>query len=240
MLRAAGAYRRGMPSAPLAAPRDAAPGNAPARSSRAEALLALTGSALVLGALAVVWVLTAMADHPLYVSGLGADGEPTAGAFEVALLMVSAGGAAVAWAGRGLRSYAPLLGRWSPSITLAVASAAFLLASQVTCTAGCPVPGTPASTWQDLVHVSSAVLGFAAAVVAMVQTAFAVGARGLPELSLVAGTCVAVVSGAGGILSLVGFATDVGALMEHVATSLALGWLAVLGTVVAARWWPSR
>jgi hypothetical protein len=49
------------------------------------------------------------------------------------------------------------------------------------------------------------------------------------------GASVAVIASAGGILSLVNFATDVGSKLELVATSLAIGWVAVYGISTAAR-----
>lgn len=42
----------------------------------------------------------------LYVSELGAQGEPTARWFQVALLLIVAGGSAIAWAGRRVQSRA--------------------------------------------------------------------------------------------------------------------------------------
>lgn len=212
-----------------------------ARRGRPEDLFALVGAPLVLAALALLWVLRARADGPVYVSELGADGEPTAAAFEVALLLIAAGGSAVAWSGRHLRCRTPgarlvrAVGLWSPAVTLWVACAAFLLASQVRCSAGCPVPGTPASTWADLVHTASAGVGFAAAAVAMLQTAFSDAPRPVVRLSLAASVALAVAAGTGGILSLLGVGTDVGGVMEYAATSVGLGWLAALGAGLAAR-----
>lgn len=213
------------------------------RRERPEGTPALVGAAvgavLVTVALVLLWVLRARADRPLYVSGLGADGEPTAAAFEVALLLVAAGGFLVAWAARHVRARPSrarslrALAAWTPAVTLVVASAAFLLASQVRCSSGCPVPGTPASTWADLVHTASATLGFAAAAVAMLQTAFSDAPRPVVRLSLVAAAGLALAAGTGGVLSLAGVDTDVGAVMEYVATSVGLGWLAALGVALA-------
>lgn len=200
---------------------------------------AVVGAVLVSAAMALLWVLRARADGPVYVSELGADGEPTAAAFEVALLLIAAGGVLVAWAGRHVRGRASparlvrALGLWAPAATLVVASAAFLLASQVHCSSGCPVPGTPASTGADLVHTASAGVGFAAAAVAMLQTAFSDAPRPVVRLSLAASAGLALAAGTGGILSLAGVGVDVGGAMEHVAMSIGLGWLAVLGVALA-------
>lgn len=197
-------------------------------------------------ALALLWVVRAGADGPVYVSEMGADGEPTAVAFEVVLFLVAAGGSLVAWSGRHLRcreSGARLVravGLWPPAVTLWVACAAFLLASQVRCSAECPVPGTPGSTWADLVHTAAASVGFAAAAVAMLQTAFSDAPPRLVRLSLAASAALVLAAGTGAVLSLLGVAVGVGGLMEHVATSVGLGWLAVLGVVLAAGPGPGR
>lgn len=66
-------------------------------------IASIGGSVLVAVALTIIWVARLSIDRVLYVSGLGADGEPTAGWFELALLLLVAGGFAVAWASRGLR-----------------------------------------------------------------------------------------------------------------------------------------
>lgn len=224
-----------VPARPGADDRDALRG----RSERAGAVVGAVGAVLVIAALVLLWVLRARADGPVYVSELGADGEPTAAAFEVALLLVAAGGVLVAWAGRHVRCRTTcprvvrVVGSWPPAVTLVVASAAFLLASQVRCSAACPVPGTPASTWADLVHTASAGVGFAAAAVAMLQTAFSDAPRPVVRLSLVASVGLALAAAAGGILSLLGVAVEVGGLMEHVAMSIGLGWLAALGGALA-------
>jgi len=195
------------------------------RSCRA----ALAGSILVSLALVVIWAARLTVDRPVYVSELGADGEPTAGWFEFALLCVVGGGGAIAWAGRGIRSGARFIGRWSPSVSLAVAAGFFFVASQVPCTAGCPLPVGDTFTGQDFVHTLAAVAAFAAACVAMLQASFARGRRLLRRLSMVAGVSVALIAATGGILSLLRFGTDVGSVLELVATTIAIGWLVVYG-----------
>ncbi|MGH3691939.1 MAG: DUF998 domain-containing protein [Microbacterium sp.] len=196
-------------------------------------IASIGGSVLVAVALTIIWVARLSIDRVLYVSGLGADGEPTAGWFELALLLLVAGGFAVAWAARGLRSTVPWLSVWSPSFSVAIASSMFLVASQVPCTTGCPLPVGPAFTWQDLVHTTVAVLAFALAAFAMLQVSFVEGHRTLRILSLGAGISTAVIAGAGGILSLVQFRTDIGSMLELVATTIGMGWLAILGVHTA-------
>lgn len=200
-------------------------------------LLAGLGTLSVLGSLALIWVARLGVPRELYVSELGADGEPTAAWFERALLLLVAGGLLIAWAARGIRARPRLLAGWRPAATLAVASALFLLASQVPCTSGCPVPRFgPDLSWQDLIHVSAATLAFAAAAWAMLQCAFAVGHVALRRLSLVSALSVASIAAAGGLMSVFDFYAWLGSRFEFVATTIGIAWVAVLGvTLVAAR-----
>jgi hypothetical protein len=192
------------------------------------------GTVLVLGSLTIIWIARLGVPRELYVSELGADGEPTAMWFERALLLLVAGGFAVAWAGRRILSRAPVLRWWRPSVSLAIASALFLVASQVPCTSGCPVPRFgPGLSWQDLGHVSSAVLAFGFAAWAMLQCAFAVGHRAIRRFSLIAAFAVAVIAGIGGLMSVFDFYAWFGSRLEFVATTLGIGWLAVYGLALA-------
>ncbi|MCI1019111.1 DUF998 domain-containing protein [Microbacterium sp. C5A9] len=209
------------------------PRSFPSASVVARAAAALIGSVLVGVALALIWLARLSTDRVLYVSGLGADGEPTAGAFEIALVLLALGGFCVAAAARGLRATAPVLRAWTPALSIVIASALFLLASQVPCTAGCPLPVGDTFSWQDLVHTTAAVLAFALAAVAMLQTSFVDGRRVLRTLSLGAGISTAVVAAAGGLLSLLRFRTDVGSILELVATTIGMGWLMILGFAIS-------
>ena len=191
------------------------------------------GSAFVGVALAIIWVARLSVDRPIYVSGLGAHSEPTAGWFEAALLLLVAGGFMVSWVTKGLRSTAALLRLWTPSLSVAIASSLFLVASQVPCTTGCPLPVGPAFTWQDLIHTTVAVLAFAFAALAMLQTSFVSGHTTLRRLSLGAGIATALVAAAGGILSLLQFRTDIGSMLELVATTIGMGWLIIFGLATA-------
>ncbi len=85
--------------------------------------LAGAGTLCVLATLTIIWIARIGVTRDLYVSELGADGEPTAAWFERALLLLVAGGFAIAWAGRRIRTRLPVLRWWAPSISLAVASA---------------------------------------------------------------------------------------------------------------------
>ena len=195
--------------------------------------VAVLGAALVAVALVIIWVARSEMDRVVYVSGLGADGEPTAARFELALLLIVGGGLMVAWGARGVRSRLPYLNAWAPSATLVVSCLLFFVASQVPCTYGCPVPVGDTFTWQDLIHTSSAVLAFGAAAWAMLQTAFAEGYPRLRRISLAAAILVAVIAAAGGIMSLLQFRIDVGSLFEFIATSIGIFWLSLLGVATA-------
>jgi len=196
--------------------------------------LAGAGTVLVLASLTIIWTARAGVPRDLYVSELGADGEPTAAWFERALLLLVAGGFAVAWAGRRIRSRAPVLRWWPPSASLALASGLFLVASQVTCTSGCPVPRFgPDLSWQDLGHVTAATLAFGFAAWAMLQCAFAVGHRAIRRFSLIAAIGVAVVAATGGLMSVFDFYAGVGSRLEFVATTLGIAWVAVYGVALA-------
>ena len=197
-------------------------------------LAALAGTLLVLASLAIIWIARLGATRDLYVSELGADGEPTAAVFEIALLLLVAGGLLVAWSGRRIRSSAPVLRLWAPSVTLAVASALFLVASQVPCTSRCPVPQFgPALSWQDLGHVVAATLAFGFAAWTMLQCAFAVGHRAIRRFSLGAALSVAIIAATGGLMSVFRFYPEIGSRFEFVATTIGIGWVAVYGIALA-------
>ncbi len=200
-----------------------------------DAAAAITGCVLVTIALAIIWGARVTVPRELYVSELGAQGEPTARWFQAALLLIVVGGSAVAWAGRHVRSSARILSAWTPAVSLWVGCAFFLFASQVTCTSGCPLPYGPSFTWQDFLHTTSAVLAFAAACWAMLQTSFAREHKLLAGLSLTLGLLVAVIAATGGILSLAQWQQAFGSRLEFVATTLAIAWLVVFGVVIAIR-----
>ena len=195
---------------------------------------ALLGCLLVAAALAIIWAARLTVPREMYVSELGAVGEPTAEWFRAALVLIVVGGSLVAWAGRGVRTVAPILRAWTPAISLWFGCGFFLVASQVTCTAGCPLPVGASFTWQDFIHTSVAVLAFAAACWAMLQSSFSAGHPALARFSLASGIAVALIAGTGGILSLARFGTNIGSVLELVATTIAIGWLAVFGVAVAA------
>ena len=198
---------------------------------RAGGPLLIGGSVLVLVGLILLLGARLSLSRWVYVSEMGAPDMPTAGAVRIALLLVAAGGTADALGARHVRSR--LLPSLAPSLVLLAAAACFALASQVTCTAGCPLPVGATFSWQDLIHTSAAVLGFASACVAMLQLAAARERPAVARLSLVAGVAVAVIAGAGAILSLLRVWMRLGGTLEFVATAVALLWLATVGLVLA-------
>ena len=211
------------------------PASYPARMHRRfDLAAAIGGSLLVLAALAIIWGARLTIPRELYVSELGAQGMPTAEWFRVALLLIVVGGSLVAWAGRRIRSGARILSAWTPAVSLWVGCSLFLFASQVTCTSGCPLPYGDTFTWQDFSHTLAAVLAFAAACWAMLQSAFARGHRVLAALSAVTGILVAVIAATGGLFSLFRFEQELGSRMEFVATTLAIAWLVLFGVSLAA------
>ncbi len=200
-----------------------------------DAALAVIGALLVAAALVLIWLARVSVPRELYVSELGALGEPTAEQFRLALLLLVAGGMLVAWSMRDLRSRPPLLRRGTPALTLALACSSFLIAAQVPCTQACPLPVGDTFTVQDFVHTLAAVVAFGAACWAMLQVAFAPGHRALSGLTLLMALAVGVVAATGGLLSLARWNAVFGSRLELVATTIGIGWLVVFGIVRAAR-----
>jgi hypothetical protein len=185
--------------------------------------------------LAIIWIARSTVDRPIYVSELGAQGMPTAQAFTAALLTIAAGGLLVAGFGGRSRPDVRWLAGWIPAVSIAIASSCFVLASQVTCSYGCPVPIVdPRSTLGDLVHTSSAILGFVAACYAMLQVSFSKSHPVLARVSLCASLLVGAITIAGGLLSAAHFATDVGGVFEFVGVTVAIAWLALYAGWLAA------
>jgi hypothetical protein len=197
-------------------------------------LLLTIGTLCVIGGLIVIWAARLTVPYPVYVSELGAQGAPTAGPFAAALLLIAAGGFSIALASGHVRSSVRLLDRWAPALTLGFAAVCFVLASQITCSAYCPVPIIdPHSTVQDLIHTSSAVLGFAAACFAMLQVGFTRHLPRISRLSLASCCAVAVITIVGGLLAIVRVGSDVGAWLELIGTTVAVAWIAVYAVALS-------
>jgi hypothetical membrane protein len=196
--------------------------------------------ALVIGALSalagvtLIWWERATVHRPIYVSELGARGMPSAVPFAVALILIAVGSVLIAAAGRHPTVRFPGLGRWSIAATLALSSVFFVVASQVSCTAGCPVPLTAGSSLQDLVHTVAAVLGFVAGCAAMLQVGLVRRRDAMTRISAAACVAVAAVTITGGMLSIFRTASDVGGVLEFVGTTIAVVWLVCYGFWLAA------
>lgn len=201
---------------------------------RADVAASLAGCGFVLTALLLVWTARAAVTRDAYVSELGAEGMPTRQVFMSALVCLVIGGVLVAWAGRGVRAEARVLRWWSPSVSLWIAAGLFLVASQVTCTYGCPAPVGASFTWQDFAHTVAAVLAFSFACLAMLQAAFARHHHAIATLSAVCAWSVAGLAGLGGILGIARVRLDLGASLEYLAMTIAVGWVVVFGAAVAA------
>jgi hypothetical protein len=199
--------------------------------------IALTAGAVAsVAGVGLIWFARAHIPRPVYVSELGARGMPTAPLFVVALLLVAAGAALIAIAGRHPRFRLPLIGTASAGGTIAISSVFFVVASQVSCTAGCPVPLVGAgTTFQDLVHTTAAVLGFVAGCAAMLQVGLVGWRMRIARFSIAACCAVAVITIVGGMLSIFRTATDLGGVLEFVGTTVAIGWLACYGLWLAWR-----
>jgi hypothetical protein len=201
---------------------------------RAVPVLLTIGTLCVIGGLTVIWAARLTVSYPVYVSELGAQGAPTAGPFAVALLLIAAGGFSIALASGHVRSSVRLLDRWAPAISLGFAAICFVLASQITCSAYCPVPIIdPRSTAQDLIHTVSAVVGFAAACFAMLQVGFSRRLPVVSRLSLASCCAVAVITIVGGLLAIVRVGSDVGAWLELIGTTVAVAWIAVYAVALS-------
>lgn len=188
------------------------------------------GTAATLTGLATIWTARLTIPYSVYVSGLGAEGMPTAGEFAFALLSIAAGAALIASRSTGVRARFRWLAAWPPAATLSFAGVCFVVASRVTCTAGCPVPLIdPVSIVQDLVHTVTAVTGFASACFAMLQVAFAAQHRIATRVSAACCWSVAAITIAGGVLAILNLAVDFGAWLELTGATLALAWLAAFG-----------
>jgi heme A synthase len=208
------------------------------RRDQLDVAASILGAALVSTALVLIWIARiSYADTTglgVYVSELGASGVPTARMFEVALLLIVAGGSLVAFAGKDIRSRVRVLSLWTPAVSIWISCGFFLVASQVTCRYKCPLPTMSPFDAQDFTHITCAVLAFLLACWAMLQTSFAHDHKVLRRFSLAMAIAVGVISGLGGILSLTRFDTSIGANAELTATTLAIAWVVVYGIVIAA------
>ncbi len=203
-----------------------------ANTAQSRDLFGLAGAACAIVGLVLVWTARLSLGRNAYVSELGADGELTASQFRLALILVAIAGLCVfvsALRCNAQECNARGCGAEGIAWCIITASACFALAATVPCTKGCPFPVGERFSLQDLVHTSVAVAGFALAAIAMLLAWWINRSNSIGCVSLVASISVAVVAGAGGILSLARMGTDFGSWCELIATSMALAWLAYYG-----------
>lgn len=196
----------------------------------------LLGALGSLTSVTAIWLLRFAFTGTVYVSGLGAQGESTAGLFNTALLTLGVSGVLLALSLRHVerrnpRPVAPraasLAHRMNGSVWQLLTASGFLfvVASRVPCSRGCPVPGSADFTFADAVHLTAAISGFVLACLAMLIVASTSRRGSVRVTALVACVLVAATSSTGGLLAL--FAPDghVGAWLEFAAMTLAVLWL---------------
>ena len=198
-----------------------------------ERLVALSTVLLLVAGAGIMVAQRAVHDRWYYISEFGAAGLASERDFKAGFVMLALGMLLSAWSLRRIRSKP-----WPASITMALAATAFIVASQVNCTEGCPGLGNPDATARDLVHIWFAIAGFVLGCITMLQVAFAAGSR-FRAVTVVAMVLVAAVSGTGGILSLLRSSNELGAILEHVATGIGVLWLIVVVLVESSRFVPS-
>lgn len=188
-------------------------------------VIAISVALLVVSGAAIMVSQRAHYDRWYYISEFGAEGLPTEADFKLGFSVLAAGILLAAWPLRTIQHTAA--GKKLaivPWITAALAGICFIVASQVNCTENCPGIANPEATMRDQLHVWIAIFGFVFGCLTMLLVAVARSGR-MRVVTIVAAGLVAVISGTGGILSLAGSTTEVGAILEHVATGVGLLWL---------------
>lgn len=189
------------------------------------------GALLAIAGLVVVWVLRIdVSERHIYVSGFGAEGEPNAALFNLALGGIGVGGILIGIAALALpRTLGPVV---AVGLLLIGCGVCFVLSSRITCSAGCPVPFTEGAGIRDAVHVSFAVLGFGAAGLAMLLSHRFGGvfARLVPP----AVAALAIPALAGALLALLGTNARIGGWLELIATTAGILWLIAFALVLGS------
>ena len=190
-----------------------------------ERVIALTVALLVVMGASIMVVQRLEHDRWYYISEFGAAGLETEEDFKVGFTMLACGLLLAAWSLRTVKRTSG--GRRlviRPWMTIAIAGVCFFVASQVNCTESCPSIANPDATARDLVHVWFAIAGFVFGCLTMLLMAAAKKGR-LRQVTIAAALAIGVISGTGGILSLVGSTNELGAILEHVAAGIGLVWL---------------
>ncbi|WP_430592241.1 DUF998 domain-containing protein [Humidisolicoccus flavus] len=207
-------------------------------ASRArEQAVAVVSIVLLMAGCAVIMAARLQYVGSAYISEVGSAGVPTEHIFRDGFTLLVIGIALAGFSLRHERSSVSVFSRWSAGVTLWVAAAALGIASGVTCSMYCPTPFNPAFAIRDVIHISSAVIGFAGGCWAMLQLATS-PRRSLRIASVVSAVLVAVISGTGGIMSLASWNTHIGGNLEFIAAGLAMLWLS--GCLVAIHWGTRR
>jgi len=180
----------------------------------------------------LIWSCRATLDGHLYVSAMGAAGMVTAPWFNLALMLTAAAAVLVSTAVPPVAPRCRALAGWPLAGTFTASGAMFAFAASVPCTPGCPVPFTPSSSIQDLLHVTAATIGFATAVLAILQV-WSAASGAMRTMSGVSALIIAAASLAGATGSLTGWRGGAGGWLEFAATTVALAWLTAFATVLA-------
>lgn len=183
--------------------------------------------------LVIIWCCRTALDGNIYVSAMGAADVATAPWFNLALILVAAAAILVATALPPAQPRHRFLALWPTGATLIATGTLFAFAAAVPCTVGCPVPFTPTSTVQDLLHVTAAVLGFAAAVTAVLQVWDSSTSRPTRILSATTTIVVALTALAGALASLTRWGGGSGGWFEFAATTIALLWITGYGVALS-------
>lgn len=213
------------------APADA--GAPPATTGAARRMRARIGGVCAGVALLLIWCCRAALDGNIYVSAMGAAGMVTAPWFNLALLLVGIAAVLMSMAVPDEQPRHRLLSLWPLSRTLLACAMAFGFAAVVPCTMGCPVPLPPSSSWQDLLHVTAAVVGFVGAILAVLQVWSSTGSGLLQAVSAATMLFVAVSAAIGALASFTEWNHGFGGWFEFAATSAALSWVAGLGIALS-------
>lgn len=199
---------------------------------RRPAHVATAGAIAAFASVGLIWLCRSWEPSVHYVSQLGATGMSTAPVFNLALLLLAVATVLVDRAVVG--SARPYRAGWPVAATLVACGLCFALASVVTCSPGCPVPFTPGALPQDLVHISSAVMGFVLAIIAMAQVAALRRRPWMRAASVATLVAVGATSFTGAMISLFRGDTVLGGNLEFTAATLAIAWFGVFGLQVAS------
>lgn len=197
-----------------------------------ERVIALMTVLLLLSGAGIMVAQRAAHDRWYYISEFGAQGLTTESDFKMGFTLLAAGFLLAGWPLRRIRTKP--VPAW---ITIVLSAIAFLVASQVNCTESCPGLGNPEATARDLVHIWFAIFGFVLGCFAMLQIAFT-GSRRFRVVTVVAAVSIGVISGTGGLLSLAGSTSELGAIAEHIAAGIGVLWIIGLVLVEANRYMP--